>query len=64
MVLSNFQCRGVLIVGQSPTVLAGGVGVVVWTFFFVYHFFSFFLSVFLSERYSRTSMARIPMARL
>ena len=47
MVLSNFKCRGVLIVGQRPTVLAGGVGVVVWTFFFRLSFL-FFLSFCLS----------------
>ena len=37
MVLGNFQCRSFLliwiIVGQEPTVLAVGAGVVVWVFF-------------------------------
>ena len=48
MVLVNFQCRGVLliwlIVGQGPTVGAGGV--VLNIFSLVYHLsFSFFLSL-------------------
>ena len=47
MVLVNFRCRGDLLiwirVGQGPTALAVGAGLVVWTFFLSFIISLFFL---------------------
>ena len=55
MVLGKLQVPGVLLiwmtVGQGPTVLAVGVGGVVWTFFLSYHFTLLSPSLWETARY-------------
>ena len=59
----NFQCRSVLLiwilVGQGPTVLAVGVGGVVWTFFSRLSFLSSFsLSLWETARYRLKTVSK------